>query len=133
MVDDVRFHLVKAGFIKVDKIHLVDDDSHLADSEQMQQIAVATGLVAHAFGRIDHEQSSVRLGRPGYHVAQEFRVSWRVNQNDVTRGGAKTDLAGVERNALLTFGLQRVQEKRPLEGLAVPGAGGLQCLEFALR
>ena len=41
--------LLEARRAVIDAVHLVDHDRNLVDAEQMQQIAVAAGLVAHAF------------------------------------------------------------------------------------
>ncbi len=43
--------LLEAIGAEIDAVHLVDDDRDLPDAEQMQQIAVPPGLVAHAFER----------------------------------------------------------------------------------
>ena len=68
---------------EIDPVHLVDDDRDLFDAEQMQQIAVPPGLVAHAFQRVDDQDRAVGLRRAGDHVAQEFGVARRVDQHHV--------------------------------------------------
>jgi hypothetical protein len=126
MFDDLGLDVVEAPFVEIDPIHLVDDDGDLMDAEEMQQIAVAPGLVAHAFRGVDQQERGIGLRRAGDHVAQEFRMSGRIDQHDVARGGAEADLAGVERDALVAFGLQRVEQERPFERHAAPLA---ECLE----
>lgn len=101
----------------VDAVHLVDDDGDLFDAEQMQQIAVTAGLIAHAFKRVDDEHRGVGLRSARDHVAQEFRVARRVDQHDVARRRAETDLGGVDGDALVALGLQSIQQERHSNGM----------------
>ena len=48
-------------------------------------------------------------------------------------GGAKPDLAGVDGDALVALGLQRVEQERPLERHAAARADGLERVELAVR
>ena len=124
--------LVEARRAEIDPVHLVDDDGDLFDAEQMQQIAVPPGLVAHAFQRVDDQHRAVGLRGAGDHVAQEFGVAGRVDQHDVARAGAEADLRGVDGDALVALGLQRVEQERPFERHAAPRADGFQHFELAL-
>ena len=117
---------------EIHPVHLVDDDRDLFDAEQMQQIAVTPGLVAHAFERIDDQDSRISLRCAGDHVAQKFRVARRIDQHDIARAGAETNLRGVDRDALIALCLQRIQQERPLERHAAPLADGFQHFEFAV-
>jgi hypothetical protein len=74
---------LKSRRAEIDSIHLVDDNGDLPDAKKMQEVAVAPGLVAHAFQRIDDQQSAVRLRSAGDHVAQKFGVAGRVDQHHV--------------------------------------------------
>ncbi len=85
MRDDLGLDLVEAAVVEADAVHLVDDDRDLTDAEQVQQIAVAARLIAHAFGRVDDQQGGIGLRGAGDHVAQEFGVAGRVDQHDVAR------------------------------------------------
>src|SRR5262245_14196921 len=53
---------------------------------------------SHTFRCVDHQQGAIGLRRTGDHAAHKFGVTGGVNQYDVARGGAKTDLAGIERD-----------------------------------
>jgi hypothetical protein len=68
---------------KIHPVHLVDDHRDLFDAEQMQEIAVASRLVAYAFQRIDDKKRAVGLRSAGDHVAQEFGMTRRVDQHHV--------------------------------------------------
>ena len=50
----------------------------------------------------------------------------------VARSGAEADLRGVDGDALVALGLQRVQQERPFERHAAPRADGLQHFELAV-
>ena len=132
MRGDLVADLLEARGAEIDAVHLVDDDRDLLDAEQMQQIAVPPGLVAHAFQRVDDQHRAVGLRGAGDHVAQEFGVAGRVDQHDVARAGAEADLRGVDGDALVALGLQRVEQERPFERHAAPRADGLEHLELAL-
>ncbi len=123
---------VKPRRAEIDPVHLVDDHRDLFDAEQMQQIAVAPGLVAHAFQRVDDQHRAVRLRGAGDHVAQEFGMAGRVDQHHVARSGAKADLRGVDGDALVALGLQRIEQERPFERHAAPRADGLEHFELAV-
>ena len=79
------------------------------------------------------QQRGIGLRRAGDHVAQELGVARRVDQDDVARRGAEADLAGVERDALVALGLQRVEQERPFERHAAPLADRLQRIDLAVR
>ncbi len=129
---DLAADLVEARCAEIDAVHLVDDDRDLPDAEQMQQIAVPAGLVAHAFQRVDDQHRAIGLRGAGDHVAQEFGVAGRVDQHDVARAGAEADLRGVDGDALVALGLQRIEQERPFERHAAPRADGLQHLQLAV-
>jgi hypothetical protein len=130
---DRGFDVAESAFLKADAVHLVDDDGDLSNAEEMQQIAVPARLLLHALGHIDDQHGGVGLGSAGDHVAQEFGVAGGVDENDIAQSGSETDLAGVERDALVAFGLQRVEQKRPFEVLAAPAAHRLERRKLAVR
>ena len=132
MRGDFRADIVEARRAEIDAVHLVDHHRDLFDPEQMQQIAVAPGLVAHAFQRVDDQHRAVGLRGAGDHVAQEFRVAGRVDQHHVARAGAEADLRGVDGDALVALGLQRIEQERPFERHAAPRADGFEHLQLAL-
>ena len=129
---DLGLDRMEAVLIEADPVHLVDHDRHLPHPEQVQEVAVPAGLVAHAFGRIDHQQRGVGLRRAGDHVAQKLGMARRIDQDDVARWGAQADLAGIDGDALITLGLQRVEQERPFERHAAARAHRLERVELAV-
>ena len=133
MSGDFGFYLPELAGIEAHAIHLVDDDHHLPHAEEVQEIAVAAGLVAHALRRVHHEHGGIGLRRASDHVAEKLGMSRRVDQNDITRRGAQPNLAGVDGDALIALGLQGIEQERPFEWHAAAGAHGLECVELAVR
>ena len=71
--------------VPADQVHLVHDDGELADAEQRHHVAVAAGVLLHAFGRVDHQQRGLGPRRAGDHVLEELDVPRRV-EDQVRRG-----------------------------------------------
>ena len=124
--------LAEPAGAEIDPVHLVDDDRDLLDPQKMQQITVPSGLVAHAFQRVDDQDRAVGLRGARDHVAQELGVAGRVDQHHVTRTGAEANLRGVDGDALVALGLQRIEKKRPFERHAAPRADGFEHFKLAL-
>ena len=76
--------------------------------------------------------SGVGLRGSGEHVAQELGVPGRVDEHNVALGCAQPDLAGVDGDALVALGLQRIEQKRPLERHAAARAHRLEGLELSV-
>ena len=90
-----------------DQVHLVDHDRDLPDAQQVEQVAVAVGLLAHALLGVDQQQRGLAAGRAGDHVLEELLVAGRIDDDVVARIGAGT-------------GSGRCRSSRP--GRARPGA-----------
>ena len=56
-------------------------DGDLANAEQIEQIAVAAGLLLHPFIRVDEEEGGLGIGRAGHHVFEKFLVARRINND----------------------------------------------------
>ena len=130
---DLGVDVAEPAVVIADAVHLVDDDHDLAHAEQMQEIAVPPGLFAHPLGGIDDQHRRIGLGGAGDHVAQELGVARRIDQDEIARRRAEADLAGVDGDPLVAFGLQRIEQERQLERHAAPRADRLELLELAVR
>ncbi len=129
---DLGVELAKPAVVVAHPVHLVDDDDDLAHAEQVQQVAVPPRLLAHAFGGVDDQQRRIGLGRAGDHVAQELGVAGRIDQDEIARRRAEAHLAGVDGDALVALGLQRIEQERQFEGHAAPRAHRLELVELAV-
>ena len=73
---DIRFRSASnRACAVVLQVHLVDQHRDLADAEQVEQVAVAAGVLLHAFVGIDQQQRRLGVGGAGDHVLQEFLVA----------------------------------------------------------
>ena len=133
MAGDLGLDVVEALLVEIDAIHLVDDDRDLMDAEQVQQVAVPARLVAHAFGGIDRSAARHRPATAPVIMLRRNSAWPGASISTMSRdGGAEADLAGVERDALVALGLQRIEQERPFERHAAPLADRLELLELAV-
>jgi len=83
-----------------DAVHLVDEHGHLGDAQQGEKVGVAARLLAEALGGVHDQYGGLRLGGAGDHVAGEFAVAGRVNDDDLAAGRAEERLGGVDRHGV---------------------------------
>ena len=100
-------------------IHLADDDDDLPNPEQAEQVAVAPAVLADALGGVDEQDGRLSSCRTRDHVLQELDVPRRVDDEVVPRFPREETPRRVDRDALRLLGLQSVEQKRQLEGLAL--------------
>ncbi len=124
--------LVESGLAVVLEVHLIDQDGHLADAQEVEEVAVAAGVFLDSFAGIDQEQGGLGIGGTGDHVFQELLVARRVDDDVLAPGGVKPNLRRIDGDVLVALRLQRVHQVGPLEGDAAPAGNGLELLDFAL-
>ena len=113
--------LVEGLLREVDQVHLVDRDDHVLDAQQRDDKRVPLGLRHHAVAGIDENDRQVAGARAGGHVAGVLLVTRRVGDDELALGGREIAISHVDRDALLTLGLQPVGEQRGIE-IAAGGA-----------
>ena len=118
---------------EIDHVHLGNGDDDLLEAEEVEQIAVASGLLADPFGRVDDEDARIAAGGSGDHVAQELTVPGRIDQEIAARGRAELDVAHVDGDALVAFGLERVGHEGPFEGQVAAAGEGAELVQPGLR
>src|SRR5262249_54227852 len=64
---------------------------------------------------------------------QKFSVSGSVNQDEIARPRAKSNLACIDGDTLIPLGLQCIEQERPFECHAAPGADRFELFELAVR
>ena len=96
------------GLVIGHQVHLIDGHRHLANPEQVQQVAVAAGLFLDPFLGIDDQQRRIPGGGPSDHVFQEFLVARRINDDVLAARGAEPNLRCVDGDALVPFSLQSI-------------------------
>ena len=131
IVRDLARDGVEARLVEADQVDLVHRDRDLPQAQQLQDQRMAAGLLAHAFGGVDHQDGGLRLGDAGDGVLQELLVAGRVDDDVAPLRGLEEDLRGVDGDALVALGLQRVEQERPFELAAALVGRGLQLRELA--
>src|SRR5581483_9892232 len=126
------FDLLEAFARIILQVHFVDQHGDLADAEEIEQIAVAAGLLLHAFGGVDEQQRGLGIGGAGDHVLEKFLVAGRVNDDVLAFLRLEPDLGGVDGDVLVALGLEGVHEVGPLKGNATALGDFLKLLELAL-
>ncbi len=81
----------------------------------MQQHGMATGLFARTFHRINHKHGCFGIRSACNHVPQELAMTGSVHDNIFPRTQFERDTRGVNRNALIAFDLQGIQQKAPFD------------------
>ena len=128
---DLDRYGLKARGVEIDEVDLVDDDRDLAQAEELQDQRMAARLLAHTLGSIDDQQGRLRLRDTGNRVLQELLMPRRVDDDVGALRGLEEDLGCVDGDALVTLGLEGIQEERPFEGATALVARGLQFGELA--
>ena len=125
----VGFDLAKHVFAVVDEVDLVDREHDMADAEQRNDDRMAMRLREQPLARIDQHDREIGVGRAGRHVAGELLMAGRVGDNERALFGREIAISDVDRDALLAFGLEAVDQKRIVDRLA----GRAELLRVALK
>ena len=99
---------VVSCLIKIDEVHLVDGDDHVANAEQRNDKAVTFGLSHHAVSGVDQNDGQVGGAGSGGHVASVLFVAGSVRNNEFAFGRAEVAIGHVDRDALLAFFFQPI-------------------------
>src|SRR5690606_33355095 len=102
-----------------DQIHLVDGDDDVLDSDERYQVAVAARLGKYAFARVYHDNGDIGGRCAGDHVARVLFMPGGVDHNELALVSGKEAVGHIDRNALLAFGRQAVDEQREVDGVAL--------------
>ena len=90
------------------------------------------GLVAHAFRASMISTAPSACEAPVIMLRKNSAWPGASIKHYVARAGAEADLRGVDGDALVALGLQRIKQERPFERHAAPRADRLQHLQLAL-
>ncbi len=102
-----------------DEVHLVDRDDDPLDPEQVHQVAVAAGLGEHALAGVDEDHGDVGGRGAGDHVAGVLLVARGVGDDELAVLGREEPVRDVDRDALLAFGRQTIEEEGEVEVAAL--------------
>ena len=110
------------------EVHLVDRQEHVTDAEEGEDRGVTAGLRHHALAGVDEDNCEIGGRRAGRHVARVLLVTRCVGDDEGTFVGRERAIGHVDRDALLAFRLEAVDQQRQVERAAqgaVPLAVGL--------
>jgi hypothetical protein len=100
------------------QIDLVHRHRDVTETEQRADVAVTAGLGQHALARVDEDHRGIRGGRSRGHVASVLLVTGRIRDDERPARRAEEPVRHVDRDALLAFGFEAVDEQREVDVLA---------------
>ncbi len=124
---------LKSGFGIVGEVHFVHHDDELFDPEHCGHGAVAAGVFTDPFFGVDDEDGRFGARSSGDHVFKEFDVSRCVDDDVMAFGTFEKTARGIDRNTLVLFVFERIEEEGVFEWLCVPFAIGPDLVQFAIR
>lgn len=89
--------------IVADEVHFVDEDDDFFDAEHPEQVAMAAGVLLHAFLGVDDEDGGFGVGGAGDHVFDEFDMAGGVYDDVVAFFGLEEDAGGIDGDGLGLF------------------------------
>ena len=102
-----------------DEVELVHRQHDVADAEQGHQVAVPARLRKDALACIDEDHREVGGGGTGDHVARVLFVARRVGDDELAALGRKEAVGDIDRDALLAFGAEAVEQQREIKRVAL--------------
>jgi hypothetical protein len=125
-------HAGEDFFGEPDEIHFVDGDDDLFDSEEGEQVAVASTLFLDAFICSDEKDGGIGAGGTGDHVLEELFMTWRVDDDVGASVRSELDLGGVDGDVLLLLFEEGVEEEGVFKVHALGLGGGLDLGDFSI-
>jgi hypothetical protein len=125
-------HAGEDFFGEPDEIHFVDGDDDLFDSEEGEQVAVASALFLDALICGDEEDSGIGAGGTGNHVLEELFMAWGVDDDVGASVRSELDLGGVDGDVLLLLFEKGVEEESVFEVHPFGFGGGLDLGDFSV-
>jgi hypothetical protein len=105
----------ESSFVPPDEVHLVHSEQNISDTDEREQIRVATRLRDDTLLRIDEDDARLGGGGSRDHVSRVLLVSGCIRDDESPARRCEEPVCGVDRDALLALGDQPVQEQREVE------------------
>ena len=121
-VAEFRDDFVEALLAPIDKVHLVNADDHVRDSQQRRDESVTARLLRNPVACVDQYDGEVGGRGTGDHVARVVNVAGGVGDDEPAMGGGEVSVGDVDCDSLLTLGAEAVCEQRKVNAaiVAVP-------------
>jgi hypothetical protein len=113
----------KDRLTEVDKIDLVDRKYDVAHAEQRNDDRMAMSLREQPLARVDEHNREIGVGRASRHVAGELLMTGRIRDDERALFGGEVTIGDVDRDALLSLGLEPIDQERVVDIL--PGRAEL--------
>ena len=101
----------KVSCFEAYEIHLVHGDDDVPNAHERHDVAMAAGLHLHAARGVDEDNGEMRGRRARSHVARVLLVTGRIGDDELAPVGIEEAVGHVDRDALLAFGLESVDEQ----------------------
>ena len=109
---------VKRALIEADEVDFIDGDDHVPDSEQRADERMPPRLDQDALASVNQHDCELGVRGAGCHVAGVLLMARRIGHDEGAPRGGKETVGDVNGDALLTLGLQSVDQKREIDILA---------------
>ena len=96
----------------------------MLDAQQRRDGSVALGLLDNTVAGVDQDHRNVSGGRAGDRVARVLHVARGVSQDERSLGRGEVAVGDVDRDALLAFGAQAVDEQGQVGALVAATFAG---------
>ena len=101
--------------IESDQVHFVDRNQQVTDAEQPSDVRMPARLGGQAMTRVDQNDRGIRRGRAGRHVSRVLLVTRRIGNQKPAPGGGEVPVRYIDRDSLLSLGLQAVRQQREVQ------------------
>src|SRR6266545_3526389 len=91
----------------------------MADAEHRDNAAVAFGLDEHSLARVDQQYRRLSRRCASRHISGVLFVARGISDDEAAPGRGKEAVGDVDRDALLSFGLQSVNQQCEVQALAL--------------
>ena len=106
------------ALVVIHHVHFGHRQRKAADAHQPGEIAMAPGLGEHALARVDQHHRRLGARRAGDHVARILLVAGGVGDDELALGAREIAVSDVDRDRLLAFGRETVDQQRKVDRAA---------------
>jgi hypothetical protein len=111
---------LERALIVINQVHLVDRNDDMLDPQQRDDERVSLRLRQQAAAGIDQNDRQVARAGTRRHVAGVLLVSGGVGDDELALVGREVAVSDIDRNTLLTLGLEAVGQQRQIDFAIAP-------------
>ena len=106
-----RHNFIEHRLIEAAKVHLIDGQHHMLDTEQRNKESVAVRLCDNAVAGINEDDSKVGRRSARDHVARVLLVSRRISNDKFALIGREIAISHIDGDTLFALSLQAIEQK----------------------